>query len=60
MAVIEAVTYLDHVLDPTVRMLLDDGLDPDQGLHLTHTQKKRTHVSTQLFTLWLVTSLNHV
>lgn len=29
-------TCLDHVLDPAVRVLLDDRLDPDQRLHLQH------------------------
>lgn len=27
-------TCLDHVLDATVGVLLDDGFNPDQGLHL--------------------------
>lgn len=31
----EKVSYLYHVLDPTVRVLLNDRLDPDQGLHLS-------------------------
>ena len=31
------VTDLNHVLDSTVRVLLDDGLDPDERLHLEQT-----------------------
>lgn len=31
---VEEASYLYHVLDPTVRVLLDHGLNPDQGLHL--------------------------
>lgn len=30
------VAYLDHVLDPAVWVLLNDGFNPDQRLHLSH------------------------
>lgn len=36
----EKVTYLDHVLDPTVGVLLNDRFNPDQGLHL----RCKTHI----------------
>lgn len=32
----EIVTNLNHVLDPTVGVLLNDRLNPDQGLHLRY------------------------
>lgn len=34
----EKVTYLDHVLDPTVGVLLNNRFNPDQGLHLGYKQ----------------------
>ena len=32
------VTYLDHVLNPTVGVLLNDRFNPDQRLHLRYKQ----------------------
>lgn len=33
---VEKVTYLDHVLNATVGVLLNYRLNPDQGLHLKY------------------------
>lgn len=54
----EKVTNLDHVLDPTVRVLLNDRLDPDQGLHLK--REKKTHVSTMIFTCTQSAGLDNI
>lgn len=36
----EKASNLNHVLNPTVRVLLDNRLNPDQGLHL----KQKNHI----------------
>jgi len=43
-AAFEVVTHLNHVLDSTMRVLLNDRLDPDEGLHLEQTPQHDTSI----------------
>ena len=49
----EKITNLDHVLDPTVGVFLNNWFNPDQGFHLWHNN---THVFTYTLTLKQVLS----